>query len=145
MPTHHLDESKNLFSSFVPCLALKPVQIFVASSEMPCSMMLECKVSQHSKNIPKDKQQFSDTWLSLKTAGSSSLLGGGIAFILYSDKTAIAYKTNTESPFFCRPLFDPVYFPASLSNNLPSACSIVLLGCAEALTAVLILMCLCLS
>lgn len=29
LPTHHLDESKNLFSSFVACLALKPVEIFL--------------------------------------------------------------------------------------------------------------------
>lgn len=29
LSTHHLDESKNLFSSFVACLALKPVEIFL--------------------------------------------------------------------------------------------------------------------
>lgn len=67
---------------------------FVASSEMPCSITLECKVSQDSKNIPKDKPKFSDPWLPLKTARSSNLLGGGITFILYRDKTSTAYKTN---------------------------------------------------
>lgn len=118
---------------------------FAVSSEMPCSIMLECKVSQDSKNIPKGKHQCSDPWLPLKTARSSSLLEGWIAFILYNDKTSTACKTNMGSSFFCTPSCDAVCFPASFSNNLPSVCSIMLLGCAEAVTGVLILMFLCLS
>lgn len=112
--------------------------------------MLERRVSQDSKNMPKGKHQVLDPLLPLETAKIPACFSGNclrLASTVTKDQLSVkqAKKTSARSLFYCMPSFDVVSFPAFFCHSLPSAQSRKLLRHAEALTAVMILVFLCLS